>query len=54
MSQDFATNNGMITAAFKREFHTAFEVKARTTESALQVMCVDRGAIGGSSSLSTI
>ena len=49
MSQDFAANNGMITAAFKREFHTAFETKARTTESALQVMCVDRGAIGGSS-----
>lgn len=49
MSQDFATNNGMITAAFKREFHTAFETKARTTASALQVMCKDRGAIGGAS-----
>ena len=49
MSQDFATNNVMITAAFKREFHTAFETKARTTESALQVICKDRGAIGGSS-----
>lgn len=49
MPQDFATNNGMITAAFKREFHTAFETKARTTESVLQVICKDRGAIGGSS-----
>ena len=49
MSQDFATNNGMITAAFKREFHTAFETRARTTASALQLMCKDRGAIGGSS-----
>ncbi|WP_151775911.1 phage capsid protein [Acinetobacter colistiniresistens] len=49
MSQDFATNNEMITAAFKREFHTAFETKARTTKSALQVLVKDRGAIGGSS-----
>lgn len=49
MSQDFTTNSGMITAAFKREFHTAFETKARTTTSALQVLAVDRGAIGGSS-----
>lgn len=49
MSQGFETNNGMITAAFKREFHTAFETKARTTASVLQVMCKDRGAIGGSS-----
>lgn len=49
MSQDFATNNGMITAAFKREFHAAFETKAKTTASALQVLTVDRGNIGGSS-----
>jgi Phage capsid protein len=49
MSQDFAANNEMITAAFKREFHTAFETKARTTKSALQVIAKDRGAIGGSS-----
>lgn len=49
MSQDFEVNNGMITAAFKREFHTAFESKARTTQSALQVLCTDRGQINASS-----
>lgn len=49
MSQDFATNNGMITAAFKREFHTAFETKARTTASALQVLAHDRGNIQAAS-----
>lgn len=49
MSQDFATNNEMITAAFKREFHTAFEMKATSTASALQVLCKDRGTINGSS-----
>ncbi len=49
MSQDFAANNGMITAAFKREFHTAFETKAKTTASTLQVLAVDRGNINGSS-----
>ncbi|RZG74820.1 phage capsid protein [Acinetobacter sp. WCHAc060025] len=49
MSQDFTANNGMITAAFKREFHTAFETKARTTASTLQVLTVDRGNINGSS-----
>lgn len=49
MSQDFATNNGMITAAFKREFHAAFETVARTTASTLQVLAHDRGNINGSS-----
>ncbi|ENW15622.1 hypothetical protein L313_2805 [Acinetobacter haemolyticus CIP 64.3 = MTCC 9819] len=49
MSQDFATNNEMITAAFKREFHTAFETKARTTASTLQILAKDRGMINGSS-----
>ena len=49
MSQDFATNNGMITAAFKREFHTAFEIKCQQTQSVLQVLTNDRGQIGGSS-----
>lgn len=49
MSQDFATNNGMITAAFKREFHSAFEVKCQQTESVLQVLTTDRGQINGAS-----
>ncbi|WP_156189015.1 phage capsid protein [Acinetobacter indicus] len=49
MSQDFATNNGMITAAFKREFHSAFEIKCQQTQSALQVLTNDRGQIGGAS-----
>lgn len=49
MSQDFATNNGMITAAFKREFHTAFEIQCQQTQSVLQVLVNDRGQINGSS-----
>lgn len=49
MSQDFTANNAMLTAAFKREFHTAFEMKAASTSSALQVICKDRGVINGSS-----
>lgn len=49
MSQNFATNNGMITAAFKREFHTAFEIQCQQTQSVLQVLVNDRGQINGSS-----
>lgn len=49
MSQDFATNNGMITAAFKRQFHDTFEIQCQQTESVLQVLAKDRGPIGGSS-----
>ncbi|RZG64148.1 hypothetical protein EXE25_17585 [Acinetobacter bouvetii] len=49
MSQDFLANNGMITAAFKREFHTSFEMKATSTSSTLEVLCENRGTIGGSS-----
>lgn len=49
MSQDFLANNGMITAAFKREFHSAFEMRALSTHSTLEVLAVNRGNIGGSS-----
>lgn len=49
MAQDMATNGAMITAAFKRQFHDAFEVKCQQTKSVLQVGVKDRGAIQGSS-----
>ncbi|MDA0697171.1 MAG: phage capsid protein [Proteobacteria bacterium] len=49
MPQDMATNGGMITAAFKREFHDAFEVQCQQKKSVLQVGVKDRGPIQGSS-----
>ncbi|EZQ12081.1 phage capsid protein [Acinetobacter sp. Ver3] len=49
MAQDIATNGGMISAAFKRQFHDAFEVKCQQTQSVLQVLTTDRGQIQGSS-----
>lgn len=49
MSQDVAITGGMISAAFKRQFHDAFEMKASSTSSALQILCEDRGNINGSS-----
>lgn len=49
MPQNFATNSGMLTAAFKRQFHDAFEIQCQQTQSVLQVLAKDRGAIGGSS-----
>ncbi|ENV02413.1 phage capsid protein [Acinetobacter sp. NIPH 817] len=49
MAQDMATNGAMITAAFKRQFHTTFEVKCQQDKSVLQVGVEDRGPIDGSS-----
>ncbi|WP_180030909.1 MULTISPECIES: phage capsid protein [unclassified Acinetobacter] len=49
MAQDMATNGGMITAAFKRQFHDAFEIQCQQTQSVLQVLAHDRGQIQGSS-----
>lgn len=49
MSQNFAANSGMLTAAFKRQFHDAFEIQCQQTTSVLQVLAKDRGAISGSS-----
>ncbi|EPG3922467.1 phage capsid protein [Acinetobacter baumannii] len=49
MAQDMATNGAMITAAFKRQFHDAFEVKCQQDKSVLQVAVKDRGPIQGSS-----
>lgn len=49
MAQDMATNGAMITAAFKRQFHDAFEVKCQQTQSVLQALVKDRGPIQGSS-----
>ncbi len=49
MGQDMATNGGMITAGFKRQFHDTFEVRCQQMVSALQPGVEDRGAIIGAS-----
>lgn len=35
MSQDFITNNGMITAAFAQQFHDSFEIQTQQKDSRL-------------------
>lgn len=49
MSQDFATNKGMLTSAFKRQFHDTFDILCAQTESVLQGTVKDRGVIQGAS-----
>lgn len=47
MSQDFAANNGMITAAFVQQFHDLFEIEAQQKESRLVQAIHNRGSITG-------
>lgn len=47
MSQDFTTNNGMITAAFAQQFHDAFEIEAQQKESRFAQTVYNRGKIVG-------
>lgn len=47
MSQDFTTNNAMITAAFVQQFHDGFEIQAQQKESRLVQSVFNRGKIQG-------
>lgn len=43
------TNQNMITAAFKQQYHDSFEIALQQTESALSSFVVNRGQISGAS-----
>lgn len=47
MSQDFTTNNGMITAAFAQQFHDSFEIQTQQKDSRLVQSVYSRGKITG-------
>ncbi|UYZ82822.1 phage capsid protein [Entomomonas sp. E2T0] len=47
MSQDFTTNNGMITAAFAQQFHDAFDIESQQKESRFVQAVYNRGKIQG-------
>lgn len=47
MSQDFTTNNGMITAAFAQQFHDMFEIETQQKESRFAQAVHNRGKITG-------
>lgn len=46
MSQDFSSNNGMITEAFAQQFHDAFDIESQQKESRFVQAVNNRGKDG--------